>query len=74
MKNADIEIDAEFYEPEPVELKDHFDEILELINTLESNWRDSGIHELANPAAKLGDAMRQYRQKNSQFIPRKRCQ
>lgn len=76
MKKAkpDVEIDAEFYEPQPVNLKDHFDEILELIDTLESNWRDSGIDQLADPAAKLGDAMRQYRRENDQFIPRQKPQ
>jgi hypothetical protein len=59
----DIEIDAEFTEPESARLPS-FQEILTLLDSLEDNWRDEGIDELAEAAAQMSDTIRHWRMNN----------
>ena len=53
-----IEIDAEFTEPESARRPTHFEQILILLDTLEDFWRDSEINELAEAAAQMSGTMR----------------
>lgn len=60
-----IEINAEFCEPEPLQRRDKFQIVLDTLDSLEDEWREAGIDELAEAAAQMSDTMRRWRQVNN---------